>query len=89
MPRPDLTRSEAEARASVVAAPAYEVDLDLTDAGGTFRSATTVRFDASPGASTFIEATTRELHELVLNGRVLDPATASDGWRIRLDDLEA
>ena len=70
-------------------APAYEVDLDLTDAGGTFRSATTVRFGATHGASTFIEATTRELHELVLNGGVLDPATASDGWRIRLDDLEA
>jgi len=89
MPRPDLTRSEAEARASVVAAPAYEVDLDLTGDGDTFRSATVVRFRATPGASTFIEATTREVHELVLNGRVLDASQASDGWRIRLDDLEA
>jgi aminopeptidase N len=89
MPRPDLTRDEAEARASVVASPAYEVDLDLMGDGDTFRSTTVVRFRAEPGATTFIESTTREMHELVLNGRVLDAATASDGWRIRLDGLEA
>ncbi|TYL50708.1 aminopeptidase N [Agromyces mariniharenae] len=89
MPRPDLTRDEAEARASVVAAPAYEVDLDLTGDGETFRSTTVVRFRAEPGADTFIESTTLEVHELELNGRALDPAAASDGFRIRLDGLEA
>ena len=89
MPRPDLTRSEAEARASVVAAPAYEVDLDLTGDGDTFRSTTLVRFRATPGATTFIESTTVEVHELVLNGRTLDAGEVGDGWRIRLDDLEA
>lgn len=89
MPRPDLTRDEAEARASVVSTPAYEVDLDLTGDGETFRSTTVVRFAAEPGAATFIESTTHEVHELVLNGRVLDASTASDGWRIRLDGLEA
>ncbi|MGW4930770.1 aminopeptidase N [Agromyces sp. NPDC004153] len=89
MPRPDLTRDEAEARASVVAAPAYEVALDLTGDGDTFRSTTVVRFRAEPGADSFIESTTLEVHELVLNGRVLDPAAASDGFRIRLDGLAA
>ena len=89
MPRPDLTRDEAEARASVVAAPAYEVDRDLTGDGDTVRSTTVVRFRAQPGADSFIESTTLEVHELVLNGRVLDPAAASDGFRIRLDGLEA
>jgi len=89
MPRPDLTRSEAEARASVVAAPAYEVDLDLTGDGDTFRSTTLVRFRATPGATTFIESTTVEVHELVLNGRTLEVGEVGDGWRIRLDDLEA
>jgi len=88
MPRPDLTRDEAEARASVVSAPAYEIDLDLTGDGDTFRSTTLVRFRAEPGADTFIESTTLEVHELVLNGRVLDPE-ATDGFRIRLDGLEA
>ena len=89
MPRPDLTRDEAEARASVIVEPAYEVDLDLTGDGDTFRSTTLVRFRAEPGAATFIESTTRDVHELVLNGRTLDPADASDGWRIRLDGLQA
>ena len=54
MPRPDLTRDEAEARASLVVAPAYEVDLDLTGDGDTFRSTTVVRFRAEPGSTTFI-----------------------------------
>ncbi|RZS66103.1 aminopeptidase N [Agromyces ramosus] len=89
MPRPDLTRSEAEARASVIATPAYEVELDLTGDGDTFRSTTLVRFRATPGATTFIESTTVEVHELVLNGRTLDADEVGDGWRIRLDGLEA
>ena len=89
MPAANLTHDEAEARAAVVSAPAYEVDLDLTGEGDVFRSATTVRFRATPGASTFIEATTREVHELVLNGRTLDPSAVGDGGRIRLDDLQA
>ncbi|WP_395242958.1 aminopeptidase N [Agromyces sp. MMS24-K17] len=88
MPRPALTRTEAEARASVVSDAAYEVVLDLTG-DEVFRSETVVRFRATPGASTFIEATTAAVHELVLNGRVLDPAVASDGFRIVLDGLAA
>ncbi|HEY6799665.1 MAG TPA: aminopeptidase N, partial [Agromyces sp.] len=51
------------------------------------RSDTTVRFRATPGGSTFIEACTEVIHELSLNGRALDPAVVSDGTRIRLDDL--
>ncbi|WP_353814266.1 aminopeptidase N [Agromyces sp. SYSU T00266] len=87
--RPDLTRAEAEERASLLGSPAYEVTLDLTGDDGRFRSDTLVRFTATPGASTFIEATTAELHEVVLNGRPLDVASVSDGYRIRLADLEA
>ena len=89
MPRTDLTRTEAEARASIVEAPTYEVTLDLTAPGGSFRSETIVRFRATPGASTFIEATTSALDEVVLNGRALDAASVTDGWRIALDGLEA
>ncbi|BDZ56246.1 hypothetical protein GCM10025870_33190 [Agromyces marinus] len=87
--RPDLTRAEAEERAALLGAPAYEVTLDLTGDDGRFRSDTLVHFTARPGASTFIEATTAELHEIVLNGRALDVASVSDGCRIRLDDLAA
>ncbi|WP_159604538.1 aminopeptidase N [Agromyces humi] len=84
-----LTRLEAEERVGIVHAPDYEVDLDLTGDGGTFGSTTVVRFGATPGASTFIDSTTLEVHELVLNGRPLDPAAVIDGDRIRLVDLEA
>ncbi|WP_430645360.1 aminopeptidase N [Agromyces sp. GXS1127] len=87
--RPDLTRAEAEERAALLSSPAYEVTLDLTGDDGRFRSDTLVRFAATPGASTFIEATTADLHEVVLNGRRLDAAEVSDGFRIRLDGLEA
>jgi aminopeptidase N len=87
MPRPDLTRTEAEARAALIVDPSYDVTLDLTRDDGLFRSETIARFGATPGASTFIEATTTEVHEIILNGRALDPATVADGWRIRLDEL--
>ena len=89
MPAANLTRLEAEERATVVSAPEYEVVLDLTGDGERFRSETTVRFAGRPGASTFIEACTEAIHELTLNGRALDPAVVSDGTRIGLDGLEA
>ncbi|MFF2369528.1 aminopeptidase N [Agromyces sp. NPDC058110] len=88
MPAADLTRIEAEERAAVVSAVSYEVELDLTGDGETFASTTVVRFAASPGAATFIEATTREVHGITLNGRAIDPAAASDGRRIVLDGLD-
>ncbi len=87
MPAANLTRLEAEERAAVVSAPDYEVKLDLTGDAERFRCDTTVRFRATPGGSTFIEACTEVIHELSLNGRALDPAVVSDGTRIRLDDL--
>jgi aminopeptidase N len=89
MPAANLTRIEAEERAATVSSPEYEVVLDLTGDDERFRSDTTVRFAATPGASTFIEAFTETIHELTLNGRALDPAVVCDGTRIRLDDLAA
>ncbi|MGR2751565.1 aminopeptidase N [Agromyces arachidis] len=89
MGRPDLTRAEAEERAALLGSPSYEVTLDLTGDDRRFRSDTIVRFTARPGASTFIESTTSELHEVTLNGVALDTASVSDGFRIRLDGLAA
>ncbi|WP_127793624.1 aminopeptidase N [Agromyces sp. LHK192] len=89
MPAANLTRSEAEERAGIVGTPSYEVVLDLTGDAATFRSETTARFTGVEGASTFIEACTEQVHEIVLNGRALDPAGVSDGTRIRLDGLAA
>jgi aminopeptidase N len=89
MPAANLTRIEAQERSATVSAPAYEVVLDLTRGPEVFRSETVVRFSGVPGASTFIEACTDTLHTVVLNGETLDPATVSDGTRIRLDGLAA
>ncbi len=89
LPGENLTRIEAQERASLVRTHAYEVALDLTTGPETFRSTTTVRFSATEGASTFIDAITRTVHSVVLNDVELDPAEVADGVRIRLDGLQA
>ncbi|MFF0989573.1 aminopeptidase N [Kocuria nitroreducens] len=87
MPGTNLTRQEAASRAEIVDVDAYEVVLDLTGGERVFRSTTTVRFRAVPGASTFIDAITDAVHSVVLNGTELDPAEVSDGVRIQLPGL--
>ncbi|GGA76062.1 aminopeptidase N [Pseudoclavibacter endophyticus] len=89
MPGENLTRAEAQERRATVNVHLYDIALDLTTGDEAFRSTTVVTFDAVPGASTFIDAITRQVHHVELNGRVLDPADVSDGVRIRLDGLEA
>ncbi|MCI4657414.1 aminopeptidase N [Cryobacterium zhongshanensis] len=89
MPGENLTRIEAQERAALVTVQTYAISLDLTTGPETFASTTTVAFTATPGASTFIDAITRTVHAVTLNGVDLDPATVSDGIRIQLDGLEA
>ena len=89
MPAENLTRDEARTRAAVVSVRSYEVALDLTTGPTTFSSRTTVRFTATPGASTFIDLIAPEVHEVVLNGRALDTAVVVADSRIALDDLAA
>ncbi|NQX03609.1 aminopeptidase N [Rathayibacter sp. VKM Ac-2856] len=89
MPGDNLTRSEAQERASLIQVDAYDVALDLTRGAETFRSTTTVRFTAQEGASSFIDAITKTVHSVTLNGVELDPADVADGVRIRLDSLAA
>ncbi|WP_431277290.1 aminopeptidase N [Leifsonia poae] len=89
MPGENLTRVEAQERAALVSTHSYDVTLDLTTGPETFLSTTTVTFSASEGASTFIDAITRTVHSVTLNGAELDPAVVSDGVRIQLDGLKA
>ena len=89
MPGENLTRIEAEERAALVTVHDYDVVLDVTTGPEVFRSRTTVRFAATDGASTFIDAITAEVHSVTLNGVALDPAEVSDGIRIQLSDLAA
>ncbi|MFZ4895644.1 aminopeptidase N [Plantibacter sp. Mn2098] len=87
MPGENLTRVEAQERKSLVDTASYEVVLDLTTGPETFRSTTTVHFQAKPGSSTFIDAITKTVHRVTLNGVDLDPAVVNDGVRIQLDGL--
>lgn len=89
MPGENLTRAEARERASVVAARSYEIALDLTTGAEVFRAETTVRFDATPGASTFIDLIAERVLSVSLNGADLDPAEVFADSRVRLPGLAA
>ncbi|MFD1214600.1 aminopeptidase N [Arthrobacter sp. GCM10027362] len=85
----NLTREEARERAALLNVESYDVVLDLTRGDKVFGSRTTVRFSATAGASTFIDAVTDTVRSVTLNGAELDPAEVSDGVRIRLPELAA
>jgi aminopeptidase N len=87
VPADNLTRVEASERSSLVDTQSYRVELDLTTGPEVFRSTSTVSFTATPGSSTFIDAITREVHSVTLNGVELNPADVADGIRIRLENL--
>jgi aminopeptidase N len=92
VPGTNLTREEAQHRARLITVDSYEIDLDLSGAqeGGTFRSETVVRFDsAEDGADTFVDLIAPTVHQVVLNGRALDPAEAFQDSRIALPRLAA
>ncbi|CAN5841142.1 aminopeptidase N [soil metagenome] len=90
MPGQNLTRDEAQQRASLLSVDSYVVELDLTTSEHTFASTTTISFScADPGASTFADLVHSTAHEIVLNGQPLDPAEVYADSRISLDDLQA
>jgi aminopeptidase N len=91
VPGTNLTREEARRRAALLTVDAYEIDLDLSGAqeGGTYRSATSVRFEcAEEGAETFIDLVAPAVHEVVLNGKHLDAASVFRDSRITLKHLK-
>jgi aminopeptidase N len=92
VPGTNLTREEAQQRASLLTVDSYEIDLDLSGAqeGGTYRSVTTVRFDsAKDGAESFIDLVAPAVHQVVLNGKALDVAAVFRDSRIALPHLLA
>jgi len=88
VPGENLTRLEAQERRAIVDTHEYDVRLDLTRGEEVFGSISTVRFAATPGASTFIDLIARDVRSITLNGRSI-PATAFADSRIPLTDLEA
>ena len=92
---PNLTRSDARARAELLEITSYDVELDLTDGGGkpgdrTFRSRTTVRFTAAtPGADTYVDVIAAGFREATLNGAPLDTAAYTQEGGLALPGLAA
>lgn len=79
---------EAKTRASLLRVTSYEVDVDLTHSGDTFRVTTRVSFDCHrPGESTFIDFRPSQVHSIRLNGR--DLPTNVTSTHIALPHLEA
>src|SRR5690606_6535362 len=87
MPGDNLTRLEAQERSAVLSVESYDVALDLTTGEETFRSTTTVAFTAEAGASSFIDAITRTVHSITLNGEHVD-VSAAYGMRNQLASLD-
>src|SRR5690348_15366337 len=74
---PNLTRDQAAERAAAVTVDNYKIALDLTDGSGgpgasTFRSLTTVTFDALPGTDTVIDIAADNVRSAALNGVEID-----------------
>ncbi|MDO5728054.1 MAG: aminopeptidase N [Actinomycetaceae bacterium] len=86
MPGQNLTRSEAEERASIVTVYHYDISLNLTEGSETFTSRTVIDFDATAGAATFVDLIADEVTYLELNGEERDVAAFADS-RIALDNL--
>jgi hypothetical protein len=90
MPGQNLTRDEAQTRASLLTVHSASVELDLSTSDTTFGSTTTLRFScANEGSDTFADLVNATVHEVVLNGRALDPAAVYADSRLLLSDLRA
>ncbi|MCZ4497511.1 MAG: Membrane alanyl aminopeptidase Metallo peptidase family, partial [Marmoricola sp.] len=88
MPGTNLTRAEAQTRATLVSVDSYSVELDLTTGTTTFGSTTTIRFASTlPGGSTFADLVDATNAEITLNGVSLDVADVYTDNRVRLDGL--
>ena len=88
---PSLSHVEARARAELITVRNTSISLDLSDQQGPgaaeFRSVSTIEFDASAGAETFLDFQGVRLNAITLNGRPVDLDCWSDD-RIALADLE-
>ncbi len=92
MALPNLTRDQAVERSALITVDSYRIDLDLTDGSGnpgerTFRSTTTVEFDATGGADTVIDIAADTVRSATLNGRDLDVSGYKESTGIALTGL--
>ena len=88
MPGLNLTRDEAATRAELVTVSHYDVALDLSGDDRDFHSVTTIAFDATEGASTFVDLVSTYVNSITLNGEAVDTSAHRDS-RIALHGLAA
>ncbi len=92
---PNLTRTDAAARAELLRVESYDIALDLTDPQGspserTFRATTTITFSASrPGESSFIDVIADKFHRITLNGADVDASGYTTSTGVTLPNLAA
>ncbi len=77
-PFQSLQHTEAQARFDLLDVEEYDVRLDLASDVERFRSVTTIRF-ASKGGDTFVDLKPDRVHEIRLNGAVVDPQLLDRG----------
>jgi aminopeptidase N len=89
---PNLTRDQAVERAALITVDSYRINLDLTDGDGnpgerTFRSTTTVEFEALAGSDTVIDIAADTVRSATLNGRDIDVSDYNESTGIALSGL--
>ena len=85
----NITRTDAALRAKTISNVEYRIELDLVDHDSlTFGNQTTVSFDATPGATSWIDLIAPEVIQINLNGQDL-ALSNFNGFRIELPKLEA
>jgi aminopeptidase N len=84
--RDNLTRAQAQERATLVEDVEYDVTLDLTPEDR-FVSETVARFRGSPGAQTFLDLTVPSVRSIQVNGESL-PVEAFRDNRLHLPPLQ-
>jgi aminopeptidase N len=90
----NLQRNEAAIRSALITTHSYDVTLDVRQAADPavpgYLSRSVISFSArEPGASTFLDFISSDVHSVLLNGEALPVAGITDGARIRLDNLQA
>ncbi|CAN5552692.1 aminopeptidase N [soil metagenome] len=84
---PNLTQDQAVERAALVTVDSYRIDLDLTGGEKTFRSTTTVEFDATAGADTYLDIAADTIRSASLNGHDIDVSGYDESTGIALTGL--
>ncbi len=84
---PNLTQDQARERAALVTVDSYRIDLDLTTDERTFRSTTTVEFNALAGADTVLDIAADTIRSASLNGHDIDVSGYDESTGIALRGL--